>query len=69
MRKGRQRNGGGRSGIGMGSGGGGFAWYLDDELDHGTSALSTTFGNPILASAGEFRALTVEAWELCGELE
>ena len=40
------------------------AWWLNDELDTGTSGKAETFGNGCLASAERFKALNVEVWAL-----
>ena len=50
--------------IGMGGGGGGFAFCLDEMFDNGTSAESATFGNAVLASSKEFKCLSVEVYAL-----
>lgn len=50
------------TGIGMGGGGGHFAWYLDADLDLGSSGRADTFFSPTLAGAERFRAMMMEAW-------
>ena len=49
--------------IAMG-GGGGFAWYLDEDLHHGSSVRSQTFDNPCLASSNDYRCVDMEVWGL-----
>eukprot|EP01138_Halocafeteria_seosinensis_P014667 gb/GECG01014972.1/.p1 GENE.gb/GECG01014972.1/~~gb/GECG01014972.1/.p1 ORF type:complete len:194 (+),score=27.80 gb/GECG01014972.1/:1-582(+) len=49
--------------IAMG-GGGGFAWYLDQDLLHGTSGTSQTFANPCLATSKDFKCVDMEIWGL-----
>lgn len=51
-------------GFALGTGGDGFALYLDETLDHGESEASTTFGNTCLASTAQFRCINVEVWYL-----
>ena len=48
--------------FGMGGGGGGFAFQLDDEMHDGTSNMSDTFENPMLSSNEFFKCLNVEIW-------
>lgn len=48
--------------FGMGGGGGGFAFQLDDEMHDGTSHISDTFENPMLSSNEFFKCLNVEIW-------
>jgi hypothetical protein len=43
-------------------GGGGFAIWLDSDLEHGVSHESCTFGNPPLGSSEDFEILGVELW-------
>lgn len=43
-------------------GGGNFGLWLDQELARGTSMGCTTFSNPCLASAEEFKIMNVELW-------
>jgi hypothetical protein len=50
--------------FGMGGGGEGFAFQLDDELDTGVSNRSATFNNNPLCSSEFFKCLNVEVWEL-----
>lgn len=50
--------------FGMGGGGGGFAFQLDDEMNDGTSNASDTFDNPMLSSNEFFKCLNVEIWSL-----
>lgn len=45
-------------------GGGHFAIWLDQELARGTSTVCSTFGNPCLACAEEFKIMNVELWAL-----
>jgi hypothetical protein len=49
-------------GMGMGGGGEGFAWFLDESLCNGSSGTSATFGNSCLASAPEFCCTAMEIW-------
>jgi len=52
-----------QSHIGMGGGGGGFAWELmEEELESGTSGECDTFRSPLLASSEFFSCLNVEVW-------
>lgn len=44
------------------SGGGGFAFQLDDELDTGVSGPSDTYGNTRLSSRHVFKCLSIEVW-------
>jgi hypothetical protein len=46
--------------IGMGGGNGGFAFVLDDDLKGGTSSVSGTFDNEILAFTNLFECRQVE---------
>ncbi|KAF0694720.1 Aste57867_14396 [Aphanomyces stellatus] len=48
--------------IAMG-GGGGFAWALNHDMSHGTSARSLTFDNRCLARRGDFGIVNFEVWE------
>ena len=50
--------------FGMGGGGSGFAFQLDDEMNDGTSNASDTFDNPMLSSNEFFKCLNVEIWSL-----
>lgn len=47
--------------IAMG-GGGGFAWYLNSDLSHGSTAVSETFGNRPLTSQHDFEVAHCEVW-------
>lgn len=50
--------------FGMGGGGNGFAFQLDDEMNDGISNSSDTFDNPMLSSNEFFKCLNVEIWSL-----
>ncbi|MED6131509.1 hypothetical protein PIB30_010563 [Stylosanthes scabra] len=43
-------------------GGSNFALYLEDDLMHGSSSVSETYGNPCLAHSREFEVKEVELW-------
>lgn len=43
-------------------GGGGFAIWLDSDLEHGVTHESCTFGNPPLGSSEDFEIIGVELW-------
>ena len=49
--------------IAMG-GGGGFAWFLDQDLLYGSSGTSQTFANPCLATSKDFKCVDMEVWGL-----
>ena len=51
---------------GSDGGAGGFAFCVDDALDRGTSARSSTFGNAPLAAADVFHCVDVELWAWTG---
>ena len=48
--------------VAFGSGDLGFALYLDNALERGSSAASETFGNPCLAGSKDFSILKCEVW-------
>jgi hypothetical protein len=49
--------------IGMGGGGNGFGFVLDDDFLTGQSNFSSTYNNPPLTNAlGSFRIANVEVW-------
>lgn len=52
-----------RRGIGFG-GGGTWAFWLDAELNHGTSGESDTYANSVLTSSSEFTIADVEVYGL-----
>lgn len=49
-------------GLAMGGGNGGHAFFLAEDLRHGVSGPTETFGNPILASMEEFNVKDLEVW-------
>uniref|UniRef100_A0A7S3FYC8 TLDc domain-containing protein n=2 Tax=Palpitomonas bilix TaxID=652834 RepID=A0A7S3FYC8_9EUKA len=51
------------SSIHCGGGAEGFALYLDEELHHGASRKSATYGNERLVPTGEFRCLSLEVYK------
>jgi hypothetical protein len=50
--------------LGVGGGKGGFALWMDESLDKGTSAESSTFSNSCLCSAESFDIVQVEIWSI-----
>ncbi len=46
--------------IGMGGGGSGFAFMLDEDMSSGTSSVSDTFGNNVLSFTEVFECSQVE---------
>jgi hypothetical protein len=51
-------------GVGMGGGGHGFAWLVDDCLATGCSMRSDTYDNPCLAGSEEFRCVDLAAYRI-----
>lgn len=48
--------------IAMGSGGGGYGLWLDDELLNGVTEKSETYGNDLLAATNSFKVVGMEVW-------
>lgn len=53
-----------KRGFGMGGGGSGFAFFLDEMLNTGMSQHSETFLNPCLSGADRFRCINMEVFAL-----
>ena len=48
--------------IGMGGGGAGFAFMLNEDMSQGTSAMSDTYGNSVLSFTEQFSCVQFEFW-------
>ena len=48
--------------IGMGGGGEGFAFMLNEDMSHGMSAVSDTYGNRVLSFMDQFTCAQFEFW-------
>ncbi|ANB14023.1 Oxr1p [Sugiyamaella lignohabitans] len=48
--------------LSMGGGDGHYGLWLDDNLEHGVSSRTTTFGNEVLSSEPNFYVVALEVW-------
>lgn len=50
--------------LSLGGGDGHYGLWIDDDLIHGVSSQSLTFGNEVLAGSNKFRIIGIEVWRI-----